>query len=214
MCWNANVSLNTFLFSGFMLSLIIYNNSFTQYKIQELNNKWVYIFIASFVFIQLIEFFIWKNINNPFYNNMFSICATLLILVQPVASIMIVTNVQLRTLLLISYLIPAIPYSIYKFSSKRIHSVVSESGHLKWNFFDPNPVGWTFWLFFFLFGIVYEKKWVGLIFGVSTLIIAFLNYKNDDVIGSMWCWFVNSSMIYYAIYLLMYLPFLDKMSIC
>lgn len=65
MCWNANVSLNTFLFSGCVLALIIYNNSFTQYKIQELNNKWVYFLIASFVFIQLIEFFIWKKHQQP-----------------------------------------------------------------------------------------------------------------------------------------------------
>ena len=68
MCWNENVSLNTFLFSGFILALIIYNNSFTKYKIQELNNKWVYFFIASFVFMQLIEFFIWRNIDNKFSN--------------------------------------------------------------------------------------------------------------------------------------------------
>ena len=214
MCWNANVSLNTFLFSGFVLSLIIYNNSYTQYKIQELNKKWAYLFIASFVFIQLTEFFIWKNIDKPFYNNMFSICSSLLIMVQPITSIMMMTNVQLRNLLLISYLTPAIPYSIYKFSSKHIHSVVSDSGHLKWNFFNASPIVWIFWLFFFLFSIVYEKLWVGLIFGVVTLLVAYLNYKNDNSIWSMWCWLANLIMIYYAIYLLIYLPFLDKRTIC
>jgi hypothetical protein len=58
MCWNASVSLNTFLFSIFILLLIVYNNSFTQYKIQDLNNIWIYLFLASFIFMQLIEFFI------------------------------------------------------------------------------------------------------------------------------------------------------------
>lgn len=38
MCWNEHVSLNTFLFSSFVLALIVYNNSYTKYKIQELNN--------------------------------------------------------------------------------------------------------------------------------------------------------------------------------
>ena len=66
MCWNEDVSLNTFLFSSFVLLLIIYNNLFTKYKIQELNNPFIYLLIASFVFIQLIEFFIWKNINDKF----------------------------------------------------------------------------------------------------------------------------------------------------
>ena len=61
---------------------------------------------------------------------------------------------------------------------------------------------------------VYEKKWVGLIFGLTTLIIAILNYTKDQTMWSMWCWSVNSIMIYYAIYLLIYLPFLEKMDIC
>ena len=214
MCWNENVSLNTFLFSGFVLALIIYNNSFTKYKIHELNNKWIYLFIASFVFMQLIEFFIWRNINNKFYNNIFSIFAVLLLIIQPIASIMIITNLQLRNLLLISYLLLVIPYSIYKFSTNHIHSVVSEGGHLIWNFFNIPPILWVVWLFFFLFSFIYEKKWIGIIFGLITLFIAVINYKNDHTMGSMWCWSVNSIMIYYAIYLLLYLPFLEKTKVC
>jgi len=214
MCWNESISLNTFLFSSFVLALIIYNNSFTKYKIQELNNKWIYFFISSFVFMQLIEFFIWRNINNKFYNNIFSILATLLLILQPILSIMIVTNVKVRKLLLITYLLLAVPYSIYKFSNTDIHSEISELGHLTWNFFDTAPIISIGWLFFLLFSFVYEKKWVGLVFGLSALIIAFFNYTKDQTMWSMWCWSVNSIMIYYAIYLLIYLPFLEKMNIC
>ena len=214
MCWNENVSLNTFLFSSFVLLLIIYNNLFTKYKIQELNNTFVYLFIASFVFMQLIEFFIWKNINNKFYNNMFSIMATLLLLLQPIASIMILSNIQLRNILLFLYLLLTIPFSIYQFSTKNIHSVISESGHLQWNFFETNPIIWITWLFFFVFSFIYEKRGVGIIFAIVALIITFINYNNDNTVGSMWCWSVNSIMIYYAIYLLIYLPFLDKSNIC
>ena len=54
MCWNASVSLNTFLFSSFILGLIIYNNLFTKYKIQHLNNIWAYLFLSSFILMQLI----------------------------------------------------------------------------------------------------------------------------------------------------------------
>ena len=117
MCWNEQVSLNTFLFSGFTLALIIYNNSFTKYKVQDLNNKYVYIFIASVIFMQLIEFFIWKNINNHFYNNIFSIFAQLLLLVQPIASIMILSNIPIRNVLLFSYLSKYIQYIHNKCSS-------------------------------------------------------------------------------------------------
>jgi hypothetical protein len=214
MCWNENVSLNTFLFSSFVLVLIFYNNSYTKYKIQEFDNKWIYLFFASFILMQLLEFFIWRNINNKFYNNIFSIFAILLLLIQPIVSIMIITNIQIRNLLLLSYLLFTIPYSIYKFSTNHIHSTISEGGHLIWNFFGTHPIIGIGWLFFFLFSFVYEKKWILFIFGLLTLLIAFINYKNDNSVWSMWCWNVNSIMIYYAIYLLLYLPFLEKMSIC
>ena len=214
MCWNEHVSLNTFLFSSFVLLLIIYNNLFTKYKIQELNNTFVYIFIASVIFMQLIEFFIWKNINNKFYNNMFSIMATLLLLLQPIASIMILSNIQLRNMLLIFYLSLAIPYSIYNFSTKNIHCVISDSGHLRWKFFDTNPIIWFVWLFFFVFSFIYEKRWFGIIFSMVVLVITFINYKGDHTMWSMWCWSVNSIMIYYSFYLLLYLPFLEKSNIC
>lgn len=214
MCWNESVSLNTFFFSSFVLALIIYNNSYTKYKIQELNYNWMYIFFASFIFMQLIEFFIWRNINNKFYNNIFSILGLLLLFIQPIASIMLLQNIELRNLLLASYLLVATPYSIYQFSTKHIHTVVSKLGHLKWTIFQNPSIVWVAWLFFFLFSFVYRKHWSGLLFAFITLLISFLNYKNDQTMASMWCWSVNSVMIYYAIYLLIYLPFLEKQNIC
>lgn len=68
MCWNKDVSINTFLFSIFVLILIIYNNNYTQYKIDEVNNIFAYIFLLSFILMQLIEYFLWQNLNDKFYN--------------------------------------------------------------------------------------------------------------------------------------------------
>ena len=214
MCWNESVSLNTFLFSSFVLLLIVYNNYYTKYKISELNNVWIYLFFASFIFMQLIEFFIWRNINNKFYNNLFSIMAIMLLSIQPIASIMLISNIQIRNILLISYLFFAIPYSIYKLSTKHIHSVVGKSGHLQWQFYDNTFIASAVWFFFFLFSFVYERMWGGLIFGLMLLFISYINYANDDTMWSMWCWVVNSVMIYYALYLLIVLPFFENKSIC
>jgi hypothetical protein len=210
MCWNEHVSLNTFLFSSFVLLLIIYNNEYTKYKIQELNNPYIYIFLASFIFMQLIEFFIWRNINNKVYNNIFSIFGILLILIQPVASLMILKNIQLRNLLIMIYLFFVIPFSIYKFSTKHIHSVLSKRGHLNWKFFGVNPFSFLMWLFFLLFIFFYEKIWFGIIFGVVSLLVVAVNFINDGSAGSIWCWSINLIMFYYAFYLLLYLPFLEK----
>jgi len=214
MCWNEHVSLNTFLFSGFVLGLIIYNNAYTKYKIQELNNIWAYLFFASFIFMQLIEFFIWRNINNSFYNNVFSIIAVLLLIIQPVISLMNIANISLRNGLLLLYILLAVPYSIYKFTTQHIYSMKSEKGHLRWVFFDSTLPLWVIWLFFFFFSFIYQQQWYGLVFGLIALVVAFLNYKTDHTIGSVWCWSVNSAMIYFAAYLLFYLPFLEKKEIC
>jgi hypothetical protein len=163
--------------------------------------------------MQLFEFFIWRNLDNK-YNKVFSIGALLLLLVQPIASLMILKNIELRNLLLIIYLLCAIPYSIYYFNKNDIHSTISKSGHLKWLFFNSNIFILLIWLFFFTFSLFYEKKWVGVIFAFSLLLFALINYVKDQTVGSMWCWIVNSSMIYYATYLLIYLPFKEKNKMC
>lgn len=214
MCWNETISMNTFVFSFFVLILIVYNNAYTKYKIQELNNVWIYLFFLSFIFMQLIEFFIWRNINNTFYNKLFSVLATCLLLSQPIFSIMMLSNIELRSMLLIIYLLVATPYSIYKFSTKEIFSVVGKTGHLKWDFFDAPLSMMLVWFFFFFFSFIYDKRWLGFLFGTITLLISYLNYKKDDTMWSMWCWAVNGIMIYYAFYLLMLLPFYEKGEIC
>jgi len=210
MCWNEQVSLNTFLFSSFVLSLILYNNTYTQYKIKYFNSPWIYLFFVSFISMQLIEFFIWRNINNKFYNHIFSTMAAVLIFIQPIISLMILSNISVRNNLLIAYTAMFIPYFTYKFITDNMKSQVSNRGHLVWLFFDTNMLLFFGWLFFFLFSFIYTQNFYGLLFGIVLFFISYYNYYKDKTIGSMWCWVVNSIMIYYAIYLLLYLPFCEK----
>jgi hypothetical protein len=210
MCWNENVSLNTFLFSSFVLLLIFYNNTYTQYKIKHFNSVWDYFFFISFISMQLIEFFIWRNINNTFYNHIFSTMAALLIFIQPVISLMLLPDISLRNNLLVTYSVFFIPYFIYKFITNNMKSQISNKGHLVWLFFDTNMLLFFGWLFFFLFSFFYTRSVPTLIFGIVLFFISYYNYYKDNTIGSMWCWVVNSSMIFYAFYLLFYLPFCEK----
>jgi len=214
MCWNENVSLNTFVFSMFVLLLIIYNNKYTQYKITELDNIWTYIFFMSFISIQLVEFFIWRNINNKFYNHLFSLIGGLILFMQPVFSLMVLSNISLRNLLLTTYLLPGIPYIIYKIFTKDMYTTISKSGKLRWYFFESPPLLVIIWIFYLLFSVVYEKYIMGILFGIGLLGLTYYNYKNDETYASMWCWIANSVMIYYAFYLLIVLPFYEKNSIC
>lgn len=219
MCWNKEVSLNTFIFSFGILLLIIYNNLFTQYKIQQLNNVWMYVFLSSIIFVQLLEYFIWKNINNSFYNNLFTTLVILLTLLQPLFATILITNKYLRDKILFVYIIFLIPFTIYLFRTTKLSSVVSSMGHLQWgiplnkyaNYKFRSYFSYLFiiiWLFCLLFPVFYIKNYVLLLLGIFTLLFSVYYYYKDNSSRSLWCWLTNSVAVYYAVYLLFYLPFL------
>jgi len=133
---------------------------------------------------------------------------------QPVFSLMVLSNISLRNILLTTYLLPGIPYIIYKTFTNDIHTAISKSGKLRWYFFEASPLLVIIWTFYLLFAIVYEKYFMGILFGIGLLGLTYYNYKNDETYASMWCWIANSIMIYYAFYLLIVLPFYEKNSIC
>ena len=98
--------------------------------------------------------------------------------------------------------------------TKNIYSTVSEYGHLQWNMLldyrNKEDILVAFiWLLFFLFPLFYQGYKFGFLFGAMTILFIMYNYYKDKTVGSMWCWIVNSIMIYYAVYLLLYLPFFD-----
>ena len=156
MCWNQYVSINTFLFSTFVLLLIMFNNKYSKYKIKELDNIYVYIFFMSFISMQLIEFFLWRNLDNKLLNNIFSTLGSLLLFLQPVASLMIIKDISLRNKMLLAYSVPSFLYMIYEASRKKFTTVVAKNGHLKWEWTDLQGIRKLylfFWLFFLFFSL-------------------------------------------------------------
>ena len=210
MCWNSEVSLNTFIFSMFVLLLIMYNNAYTKYKIPGFENIWLYIFLLSAYLMQLIEYFLWTNIKNK-YNNLFTKAVVILLFCQPIASLMLLTNISLRNTIITLYLLFAVPYTAYIILHKKLRSVVSPGGNLNWNIPAPWWLVWA-WVFVFLFSFMYEQKWPCLLFAIITFGVFI--YKEMTSSPSMWCWVINILSIYYASYILFYLPFCENKSVC
>jgi len=214
MCWNAEVSLNTFIFSMFVLIFIYYNNEYTKYKIKIFENKWFYIFLSSIFFIQLFEFFIWKNLKNK-YNSFFTKCLLFLIILQPAFSLMLLSNLNLRNILLIPYLFFGGIFVLNLLTTNKVITYVSKNEHLVWNYFDIKLGGivinkflWLLWTFLLLFPLFYENKWEFLLFGLITL--CFCVYSEYNSRASTWCWITNFFSIYLITYLLFYLPMKEK----
>jgi hypothetical protein len=75
MCWNASVSLNSYIL-GLFASLFSYFNG--------VSNIYLFIFFQTFISMQLIEYFTWSN---TFSNRVLSQVALILIICQPLFSI-------------------------------------------------------------------------------------------------------------------------------
>jgi hypothetical protein len=144
----------------------------------------------------------------------FSIIAVVVLFFQPVVSLMMISNISIRNTLLTAYLVGAMPYSIYNFSTKNINSGVSKKGHLNWHFFKMPFALLLIWMPFFLFGLLHEGDIIAIIVGITFYALAVYNYYADKTVMTNWCWIVNSVFIYYLSYLLFYLPYYEHKSVC
>jgi hypothetical protein len=206
MCWNEYVSINTFVFGIFVLLLIAFNNKYSKYKITEFENPYTYFFMVSFISMQFIEFILWRNLNNKFINKTMSILGSLLLVIQPIASLTMLENIDLRNKMILVYSIPAFVYFCYNIINKNIDTIVSKTGHLKWNWIPTNLLGYLFYLFFLYFSLFINRKYIGILLSFPLFSIFYYYYYTDGTAGSLWCWSVNIIMLYYLIKVLIYLP--------
>ena len=219
MCWNENISLNTFLFSIMSLIFIYYNNEYTQYKLDGFNNKYVYIFFISIILMQLVEYFLWKSIKtkDKFLNWVFSIFGWLLIrIIQPIAFLLVLPEkyTHIRNISATIYLLVLFIVSIYKYKyNPTIFLTTVQNEHLYWNWLYLDNYETIIYILYFLFLLS-----VAIIFPVLTLILviflAYLYVFNHANWGSLWCWVTNSVFIYYLCKILFILPFTEYNGLC
>jgi hypothetical protein len=182
MCWNASVSLNTYIF-GLFASLFSYYNG--------VGNILSVILYQSFIIIQLIEYFIWTK---TFSNKLLSQIALFVILCQPIFNIIkIETYPKAIPYLLAAYLIfiiilytLIIPIDTINFST-----VSSKNGHLSWKWLNWNIYIIFIWYTFLSTRWIIDKMYTIFIVISVLLIITLILYKETNTFGSMWCWVAN-----------------------
>lgn len=185
MCWSARVSLNTYIVALFGTIFALANGVSPQ----------LVLFMHWFSLIQLVEFFIWRNINNEYWNFVFSTIGIGVIFVEPLLSMSFMSPGLARNLLAAAYILfclvlvlPQIPW--------RPHSIKAANGHLKWKWM-PFTNSYTtkmillIWSVFFLIPLVYAKMWQALMLGSLILLISTAAYMRGGTIASMWCWLAN-----------------------
>ena len=91
MCWNEELSLKTFVITVIVLTIIVINNNFSVEKTTRFK-EYIGYFLLSIILMQLIEYFLWRNINNKLYNNLFSTLGVLLLVSQPIMSLNLIED--------------------------------------------------------------------------------------------------------------------------
>lgn len=190
MCWNAEVSLTTFILG---LSSIIVSH-YNGYPFTQL------LFYLTVTLMQLIEFFIWTYYDNKMLNSLFTLLGALLIGIQPLASLSMLykTHKSLMIYMMLFYVI-VIVSNVKKLSLKDYYSYRGDNGHLIWSWTKKdrlNKLSLVVYLICLLFAPLLLGYYELFSFGVITLIISLYTFYKYDTWGSMWCWIVNFAIVY------------------
>jgi hypothetical protein len=142
MCWNEDISINTFLFGCFALVFIYFSNTYTRYKSIAYDRPVAYVGSFLFICMQLLEYFIWRNLKNKSINTFLSKMGLLLIITQLYCTILFADKVY-QPLLGVIYTLFFLLIYLYKsiYSPIVFKTVVSPNGHLSWEWLRFESVG-------------------------------------------------------------------------
>jgi len=181
MCWNASISLNTFVFSSFASLFAYFNN---ENKILNV------IFYLSFITMQLIEYFVWSR---TFSNKLLSQIAFLVIFCQPIFNIISIEKRQkLIPYLLVAYtlFLTIVFTTTISLNSIDFSMVPGKNGHLSWKWLNFNLLTILIWYMFLSSRWIIDEMYITLILITLLLIISIILYKDTQTWGSLWCWYV------------------------
>jgi len=187
MCYNASVSLNTFLFGVGVAIIAYYTKIIPNFAI---------LILLSFSSMQLLEFFTWTYYNNPRINKFLSIIGLFIIFIQvlllnyyypdPKTSKFLLSLMFLFILLFIIIQLPYVNFTMKKGKNK----------HLVWYWLDL-PIIWIIiGLSFYLIPVFLTKNLLMIITVVIILCISLYFYWKYKTWGTMWCYFSNILWVY------------------
>jgi len=220
MCWNADISLNTFIFAFFTLIFIYITNTYTRYKTPYFDNPLMYLFVFSVSLMQLVEFFLWRNLKNKDLNYQFSKMALYVILLQQVIIMFMIPTLAIRYSILAVYCIFIFLFMFYfkKLNNPiNYHTSVAKNGHLSWDWINYKGYENIWILIFLLFYIVpafFTNNIILLVALTITLLISLFFYFRDNTFGTMWCWGSNLLLLYFIINILIIQPFYEYNGLC
>ena len=217
MCWNADISLNTFVFACLSMVFVYVANTFTKYKVPGVDAK-LYLAMAIVASVQLVEFFLWKNIKNPARNEFFSKILASIIALQPLALVLMIPNPSFRYFMLLALAACTILFMALKKDPIPFHVSVGKNGHLSWHWLNYKGP-WLFLFVTFFYGVsLYAinhfrlSLFIFMIYAIS--MFNYFKYSKFETVGSMWCWSSNIFFLALILEILLIKPYQEYGSLC
>ena len=188
MCWNAEVSLNTFIYAIISFFIVIGFN-----KLPIITS-----IISLFVsLIQLYEYFAWKYIHNEKIIYYLSIFGPLIILLQLLLISYSNFNDKTELIITISLIfIVGIIWMIYNYYNDKFDMKVGENGHLIWYWVDTPLIIMILVFLLYLYPMIRNNNIYTFIFTSVVLLISLYYYYKYKTWGTMWCYFSNLIWIF------------------
>lgn len=193
MCWNAEVSLNTFLLACFATALGLANGVMT---------PWVAIFLMTYSCMQLLEHFLWKHISNAKLNRMLSMIGLALLMTEVFISILSLSedhklaSAQKWLMIGLGLYLCGIAYYVFT-GAVDFRTTVATNGHLHWHWVTTSPAALAAWLALFLIPLWLKAQYLYLTFCMITVLVSVATFWSAGTWGSMWCWFAGGASLYY-----------------
>lgn len=217
MCWNADISINTFIFSFFTLIFIFITNTYTKYKSPTFKNPLVYLFLFAVILIQLTEFFLWRNLDKKALNNLLSRYASFLIYIQMLLLILMIPTLNYKYIMICLFLFTTIIYYLIFNTNKISYTYLGKNGHLSWDWMNYNGYEniWLFiWLLFYIIPCLLIDNFILSLFVLSSMVFSLFFYFKSNTFGTMWCWSSNLLFLYFIVDILIIQPFYEYNGLC
>lgn len=150
--------------------------------------------VLSFSLIQLLEYFIWININNEKINKLLSQIGLFIIGFQ----LFLLSYFNENKYILYVYLYFVLLFILLELKNVKFKTDVGENGHLRWLWLDL-PLIWLI-IFISFYLITNTQTKFRFLFVIISLIISLYYYYKYKTWGTMWCYFSNILWIYLIIY--------------
>jgi hypothetical protein len=185
MCWNSEVSLNTFIFSTFGALFALKNHY-----------DWkIVCFTYLFSSMQFVEYMLWNNLNNVKVNEFWSKVGFAIIMLEPYFAINIINETSLRNIFFGLYTLKIVTDIPDIINNTIFKTTVGKNKHLSWNWMSSNRSFYIPWLFFFSVPFYISKHYVSFLFILISFIITYYLYNKAKTFGTMWCWIANFAWI-------------------